>query len=361
MLTSRHHEILKRVVQVHIEDGEPVGSKTVCERSGLGVSSATVRNAMMELEEMGLLTQPHPSAGRVPTDLGLRYYVDSLLELVSVSSEEQERILQACGQGNEELESVLARVSPLLATLTGSACLVRTPDLRHMLLRRVELIKLASRSGQERVLALLISTTGQLRSRVIFLQSALSQEKLNQFSLFLTRQLEGMTLLEVRERLQRELEQSEEEYRLLCSQLLASVSGLSMGGDLIVNGRMNLFQSFAELSRIREMLAVLEEKKGLLAVLDRCLDLQGVRLFIGSEAEWNQRGCVVVAAPFQSGEGSYPGTLGVLGPTRMDYAHVIPLIGFTTQVLSTLFAEGVPTGAAQGMVVNRFDAGEDGE
>jgi heat-inducible transcriptional repressor len=359
MLSTRHHEILKRVVLAHIEGGEPVGSRTVCERSGLGVSPATVRNAMMELEEMGLLTQPHPSAGRVPTDMGFRYYVDSLLELASVTSEEQERILHACGQGNEELEAVLARVTSLLASLTGSACLVRTPDVRHVLLQRVELIKLPSRSGQDRILVLLISDSGQLRSRVISLQCALSQDKLNQFSIFLTRQLEGMTLVEVRNRLQREIEQSEEEYRLLCSRVWESVAGLSMGGDLIVDGRMNLFHSFAELSRIRDMLAVLEEKKGLVALLDRCLDLQGVRLFIGTEAEWNQRGCVVVAAPFQGGEGSYPGTLGVLGPTRMDYGHVIPLIGYTTQVLTALFSDGSVAGASHGVWENRFEAGED--
>ncbi|MBF0185583.1 MAG: heat-inducible transcription repressor HrcA [Magnetococcales bacterium] len=358
MLTRRHHEILRGVIQAHIEDGEPVGSKTVCHRAGLGVSPATVRNAMMELEEMGLLTQPHPSAGRVPTDLGFRYYVDSLLELVSVNRDNQERILQACGPGDEELETVLARVSPLLASMTGSACLVRTPDRRHVVLQRIELIKLASRAGQERVLALLVSDSGQLRSRVIHLQSSLSQEKLNQFSRFLTRQLEGMTLAEVRERLQRELEQSEEEYRLLCGRLLESVASLSMGSELIVNGRMNLFHSFAELSRVQEMLAVLEEKKGLLALLDRCLDLQGVRLFIGSEAEWNQRGCVVVAAPFQGGEGCYPGTLGVLGPTRMDYAHVIPLIGYTSQVLSTLFSDGTVSGSVQSVAENRINAGE---
>ncbi|MBF0463273.1 MAG: heat-inducible transcription repressor HrcA [Magnetococcales bacterium] len=345
MLTKRHHEILRLVVHAHMEGGEPVGSKTITERSQLGVSSATVRNAMVELEEMGLLTQPHASAGRVPTDLGFRFYVDSLLEVAALSREEQARIIRVCEQGSEDLETVLARVSQVLATMTMNACMVRTPDVRHAVLRRVQFIKLTGRSGLDRILALLISDSGQLRSRVFYLESNPSQEKLDRFGLLLSRQLEGMTLSEVREHLQHEVEQSEQEYRMLCGNLLESVTGSFVGGGLIVNGRMNVFRSFMDLAHIQEMLAVLEEKKGLVHLLDKCLDLEGVRLFIGAEAEVSRTGCAVVAAPFKGADGSYPGTLGVLGSTRMDYAHVIPLVGFTTKVLSTLFSDGTVSGS----------------
>ncbi|MEO5350521.1 MAG: heat-inducible transcriptional repressor HrcA [Magnetococcus sp. YQC-3] len=350
MLTKRHHEILKLIVHAHMEGGEPVGSKTICERSRLGVSSATIRNAMVELEEMGLLTQPHTSAGRVPTDLGFRFYVDSLLEISSLGREEQEQIVRVCEQGSEDMETLLTRVSQVLAAMTPNACMVRTPDVRHTLLRRVQFIRLASRSPMERILAVLVSNTGQLRSRVFYLEGRFSQEKLDHFGHLLSRRLEGMTLSEVRDHLQREVEQSEQEYRALCGSLLESVSGLS-GGSLIVNGRMNVFHSFVDISRIREMLAVLEEKKGLVHLLDKCLDLDGVRLFIGAEAELGD-GCAVVAAPFRGADGLHPGTLGVLGPTRMDYAHVIPLVGFTTQLLSTLFSDGtvgdrLPTGPGE--------------
>ncbi|MEO5339618.1 MAG: heat-inducible transcriptional repressor HrcA [Magnetococcus sp. MYC-9] len=344
MLTNRHHEILKLVVHAHMQGGEPVGSRTISERSRLGVSSATIRNAMVELEEMGLLIQPHTSAGRVPTDLGFRFYVDSLLEVTSLGADEQAQIARACGQGSEDLETVLARVSQVLASLTLNACMVRTPDVRQAVLRRVQFIKLAGRSGLDRILALLVSDTGQLRSRVFHLESNPSQEKLDRFSTVLSRRLEGMTLTEVREHLQREVEQSEQEYRALCGSLLDSVSGLSMSGGLIVNGRMNMFRSFIELSRVQEMLAVLEEKKGLVNLLDKCLDMEGVRLFIGAEAELSRSGCAVVAAPFKGADGSCPGTLGVLGPTRMDYAHVIPLVAFTTKLLSSLFSDGTALG-----------------
>lgn len=354
MLTKRHHEILKLVVLAHVEAGEPVGSKTISERSQLGVSAATIRNAMVELEEMGLLTQPYLSAGRVPTDSGFRYYVDSLLEVTTLGSKEQEKILQACEQGHEDLETLLARVSQVLATITLNACMVRTPDVRHALLRRVQFIKLMTHStGMDRILALLISDSGQLRSRMFCLESNPSQEKLDQFGTFLSRQLEGMTLPEVREHLQREVEKSEQEYRTLCGNLLESVAGFSMGGGLIVNGRMNVFRSFMDLSRVREMLAVLEEKKGLVSLLDKCLDMEGVRLFIGAEAELSRGGCAVVAAPFKGVDGSFPGTLGVLGSTRMDYAHIIPLVGFTTKVLSTLFSDGTASGSVRIPLDNR--------
>ncbi|MBF0162556.1 MAG: heat-inducible transcription repressor HrcA [Magnetococcales bacterium] len=344
MLTKRHHEILKLVVQAHMEGGEPIGSKTICERSQLGVSAATIRNAMVELEEMGFLTQPHTSAGRLPTDLGLRFYVDSLLEVTSLGRDEQEQIVRACEQGGEDLETVLAGVSQVLAMLTLNACMVRTPDVRHAVLRRVQFIRLTSRSGLDRILALLISDSGQLRSRVFHLESHLSQEKLDKFGRLLSRRLEGMTLAEVREHLQQEVEQGEREYRAVCGNLLESVSGLSMGGSLIVNGRMNVFHASMDLGRVREMLAVLEEKRGLVHLLDRCLGLEGVQLFIGAEAELSQGGCAVVAAPFRGAHGSCPGTLGVLGPTRMDYAHVISLVGFTTQLLSRLFSDGTVAG-----------------
>lgn len=360
MLTKRHHEILRLVVHAHMEGGEPVGSKTISARSQLGISSATIRNAMGELEEMGLLTQPHTSAGRVPTDLGFRFYVDSLLEVAALGGEEQELIVRACEQGSEDLETVLARVSQVLATLTLNACMVRTPNVRHAVLRRVQFIKLASRSGPDRILALLISDSGQLRSRVFHLESDPSQEKLDRFGSFLSRQLEGMTLTEAREHLQREVEQSEQEYRALCGSLLKSVSGLSMGDGLIVNGRMNVFRSFMDLAHIREMLAVLEEKKGLVNLLDKCLDLDGVQLFIGAEAELSRSGCAVVAAPFKGTNGLHPGTLGVLGPTRMDYAHVIPLVGFTTKVLSTLFSDGTVSGSVHISLGSHSNSAENG-
>lgn len=346
-ITQRHQEILKLVVRAHIEAGEPVGSKTVSERSQLGVSSATIRSAMVDLETLGFLIQPHTSAGRIPTDRGFRFYVDSLLEVASLGNEEKEQIIRACEQGSEDLVDVLARVSQVLASITLNACMVRTPDVRQAALRRIQFIKLVGRPGliklggrpdMERILALLVSDSGQLRSRVFYMENSPSQNRLDRFGQALSRQLEGMTLSDVREHLQREVDQGEREYRVFCGNLLESFSEASMEGGLIVNGRMNVFHAFEDLSRIQEMLTVLEEKKKLVHLLDTCLDREGVRLFIGSESDLGKTGgCTVVAAHFKGASGLFPGTLGVLGPTRLDYAHVIPLVDFTTKVLNTLF------------------------
>ena len=343
MLTQRHQDILKLVVRAHIEGGEPIGSKTVGERSQLGISSATIRAVMAELEDLGFLIQPHTSAGRVPTDRGFRFYVDSLLEMASLGNEEKEQIIRACEQGSEDREEILARVSQVLASMTLNACLVRTPDLRHAVLRRIQFIKLSSRSGLDRILVLLVSDSGQLHNREFYLENSPSQARLDRFGSALSRHLEGMTLPELREHLLGEVEQGERDYRLLCGNLLESFSDTSLGGGLIVNGRMNVFRSFMDLSHIHEMLAVLEEKKKLIHLLDECLDLEGVRLFIGSESNLARTGgCTVVAAHFRGSEGLFPGTLGVLGPTRLDYAHIIPLVDFTAKVLSTLFSAAIP-------------------
>lgn len=359
MLIQRHQEILKLIVRVHIEGGGPVSSKTVSERSQLGVSSATIRHAMAELEEQGFLTQPHTSAGRVPTDVGFRFYVDSLLEVASLGNEEKEQILRACDQGSKDLDDILARVSQVLAAITLNACMVRTPDARQSVLQCIQFIKLIGRPGLDRILALLISDSGQLRSRVFSLENSPSQEKLDYFGSSLSRHLEGMTLSEVREHLQCEVDQGEQEYRLLCGNLLKSFSQTSIGGGLIVNGRMNVFRSFVDLSKIQEMLAILEEKKKLVHLLDKCLDMEGVRLFIGSESDLGKTGgCTVVAAHFKGAEGLFPGTLGVLGPTHLDYAHVIPLVDFTAKVLSTFFSDAVSTGPTQASFGRCSDIGE---
>lgn len=340
MLTQRHRDVLGLVVGTYIEGGEPVSSKTVSERSRLGVSAATIRGAMAELEEQGFLTHPHISAGRVPTDAGFRFYVDSLLEVTSLGREEKEQILRACDQGNRHLDDVLVRVSRVLSTLTLNACMVRAPDACHAILRRIQFIRLAGRSGRDRILALLISDSGQLRSRLFPFQNSPSQEKLDRFGQALGCHLEGMTLSEVRAHLRHEVEQGTAEYRLFCSHLLENFSHFPVDGGLIVNGRMNLFRSFVGLTTIRDLLAILEEKKGLIRLLDQCLGGDGVRLFIGSEAALGHiENCTVVAAPFGKSAGGYPGTLGVLGPTRLDYAHVIPLVDFTTKALNALVAD----------------------
>ena len=341
MLTKRQSDVLKLIVQAHIEGGEPVASKAVHDRSQLGVSPATIRSVMSDLEEMGYLLQPHTSSGRVPTDLGFRLYVDHLLEVASLTRTEKERILHACRAGGEDLHATLSEVSQVLAALTPNASIVRTHGPAHAVLRRVQFIKLATGSSrEERILALLISESGGLLSRVFFPGGHFEQKNLDNFGQYLSNQMQGRDLAGVREHLLREVEQGEAEHRALCRNLLESVSSSSAAGGLIINGRMNVFSSPLDFSRIREILELLEEKRSLVRLLDECLVLEGVQLFIGAESKLGASGgCTMVAANFVDGANAFQGAVGVLGPTRLNYAHVIPLVDFTAKVLSTLLPE----------------------
>ncbi|MEO5334874.1 MAG: heat-inducible transcriptional repressor HrcA, partial [Magnetococcus sp. YQC-5] len=348
MLTPRQSDILKKVVESHIADGEPVGSGTMRQRFQLDLSSASIRNAMAELEEMGFLFRVHHSSGRAPTELGFRFYVDGLLEVCSLSQEEQDRISTACEEGRSDLGRTLAEVGRVLASLSSNACLVRPIGIGRALLRGIRFVRLGdNRSGITRIMALLVAVNGQVDSRVFGIHGLLSQSDMDRYGAALSRMLDGATLHEARDHLQQALAQGEQEYRALCGTLLESLLRDSHSGELIINGRMNFFLSFgtgqaASLELAREALAILEEKRRLIQLLDHCLETEGVRLFIGSESALGAGKCAIVASSFTGPSSTTLGALGVLGPTRLDYAHVIPLVEFTAKVLSALLADTPP-------------------
>lgn len=347
MLTPRQSDILKKVVESHIADGEPVGSGTVRHRFQLDLSSASIRNAMAELEEMGFLFRVHHSSGRAPTELGFRFYVDGLLELSSLSQEEKDRIIMACEAGHTDLDRTFSELGRVLALLSSNACLVRSVGMGRALLRGIRFVKLdESRSGATRIMALLVAVNGQVESRVFVMSGLLSQKDLDRYGTALSRILDGATILEARAYLQQGLERGERDYRLLCGNLLDSLNRESHAGELIINGRMNFFLSFGagyasplDLQRAHEALAILEEKRRLIQLLDHCLENEGVHLFIGSESSLGAGQCAIVAASFTGPASTTLGALGVLGPTRLDYAHVIPLVEFSAKVLSALLAD----------------------
>lgn len=342
-LTSRHNDILKAVVQAHIHSGEPVGSRVLCQARGLEVSPATVRNAMAELEELGYLHQPHASAGRIPTEQGFRHYVDVLVELAPLSAHDQDRIREACAQGGEEMEEVLGAVSRVLASLTQCASLVLPPRVEEALLREVRFLGLPD----GRVLALLLSAGGQVQSRLFQVEQACSEGELADYGRELTRRLEGMTLREVRASLQSELAEARARAQRLRHRLLTSlIAATGQWGGLIVNGRTHLmrFPELAAASRLEEILSALEDKQKLIHVLDRCLAAEGVRLFMGAETTLGQEsGCAVVAARFPGPARQPWGSLGLLGPMRLDYAQVIPLVRFTAGVLGEMLGASAAT------------------
>lgn len=338
MLSSRHEEILKAVIRAHVETGEPVGSRTLSLH--LSLSPASIRNAMAELEALGLLSQPHPSAGRVPTDQGFRAYADRLRELHPVPEEEQARIQEACA-GGEGVEETLAAVGAVLASLAECASLVLPPRLDEAVLERIQFVPLAG----TRILVLLVTTSGQLLNRVIQLPEGLRDRELDGFGQELSRRMAGLTLAQAREILLQELKTGQRDYYMLRRRLLETIfQQVSRAAGLIIDGSANLlgFPELSDAGRLREVLAAMEGKRKLIRLLDRCLEAEGVQLFIGSESPNAMvQGCSVVASPFTGPERRSRGSVGLLGPTRLDYAHLIPLVDYTARVLSGRFADGV--------------------
>ncbi|MBF0143829.1 MAG: heat-inducible transcription repressor HrcA [Magnetococcales bacterium] len=353
MLTQRQKEILRLVVETYIATGEPVASRSVSSVPGLGLSSASVRSVMAELEEMGLLSQPHTSAGRLPTEQSFRLYVGEILEPVPPQLADRERILAACGSTGDGPDAALAVACETLAGLTPYACLVLAPRAEAAVLLRVEFLRLA----QSRVLALLVTDSGRIQSRVFELDQPVEQKELDACGRELSSRLGGLTLKRLREVLEEEVTRDERAWRRLHWRLLQDMVAVNgLGGQLIVNGKTTLLgaaeapaASRKEIARTYKLLRILEEKKLLIRLLDKCLEKDGVHLFIGAEslgiADDLAAGFAVVASQFNAGpERESPGTLAILGPTRLDYAQVVPLVDFTAKALSaSRGAPGRPT------------------
>jgi len=316
---------------------------------GLDFSPATIRADMTQLENMGYLIRDHASSGRRPTQQGLRFFVDGLLEVAKLSDHDKDRIVAACTRG-DDLEQTLSEVCRVLAAMTPNACIVRIPRMSEVAIHRVQFIELSGEHGAEvRILALLVSESGHLKSRVIRLKTPLRQKELDGFGDYLSREMRGKTLAEVKLWLHKELERCEKMFHDLCRNLLSSPVLSASSDALIVNGRMNLLGtqrhgslSGKEIARMRDLLSALEENRKLIHLLDECDQLDGVRLFIGSESGIvRDHSCSVVAAPFAGPKDLMPGTVGILGSVRLDYAHVIPLVDFTAKALGTLLSERI--------------------
>ena len=341
-LDERAQRVLRAVVHDHIELGEPVGSRAVTVREpGLDVSSATIRAVMADLETLGLLEKPHTSAGRIPTSLGYRYYVDALLRLQAPTEEEKELIERRTHSAAGGIDSVLAETTRLLHGLTRQASVIAAPRPHADRLQRIEFIPL--REG--RVLAVLVTRAGAVQNRLLMTppgETPLSPAQLERAQAWLNELLGDLTLDEARLRLGAELEQdralveqTRSETRGRALRLGAQSVALVEAPDLHIEGHSALLAdpSLAQdVARLRALLLALEEKGRVIAVLDRALTARELTIFIGAESGLGGADLTVIAAPYHFGEGLL-GTLGVIGPTRMDYARVIPLVELTARSL----------------------------
>ena len=336
-LSERSREILKTIIHAYINDAEPVGSRTVAKKAGLGLSPATIRNAMADLEDIGLLFQPHLSAGRFPTETGLRYYVDFLLEKEDLSWGDQLAIEKGLMFRSADLVATLKRAVQLLASFSGHAAVVSAPRLTCDCLIHLEFLRI--RPGL--ILVISVSDTGMVQNRLVQIDYDIQEEKLEQISQYLSNKLVHMCLEELRSVIIEELKEEKRVFDVFLEDLLDQMKGPTEQGEVFIEGRLNLLDKpeFSNVSRIRAILQTFEEKKALLVLLDRCLDSSGVQIYIGSEGLGNEvPGCGMVLAPY-AGSGSPLGGLGVVGPIRMNYARVVSLVEYTAKVLGEKFKE----------------------
>jgi heat-inducible transcriptional repressor len=335
-LDERARDIFRRIVESYLETGEPVGSRTLS-KGGLSLSPASIRNTMQDLTQLGLLGAPHVSAGRLPTHAGLRLFVDGLLEVGDVGREERQTIESRLHAHGRNYEDALNEASAILSGLAGGAGVVVTP-IRDAGVKHVEFVSL----GVERTLAIMVFADGTVENRLIRLPAGVTPSALIEASNFLNARLRGRTLAEAKTDLRSDLDKARAELDVTAARLVEGGLAAWGGGEaedraLIVRGRANLLEEAGaaeDLERVRSLFEDLEQKEQLIQLLDGVREGQGVRIFIGAETRlFSLSGSAVIAAPYMTGSQRVLGAIGVIGPARLNYARIIPLVDYTARVL----------------------------
>jgi heat-inducible transcriptional repressor len=347
-LNHRARKILSAVVHEYLATGDAVGSRTVTRRYGIDLSPATVRNVMSDLEEAGLLKQPHTSAGRVPTDQGLRFFVDSLLKVRSLSDKERADLSQRYQIPTDDVEAALREAAHVLADLSTHTAVLVTPRPETDVLEHVEFMRL--REGQ--LLAVLVAKSGQVANKIVATPEPIGSDELEHIHNYLNEILAGLTLDEVRARVQKELADERTQYQALEKKALElSQKALpDAAADVIVSGQARLLENVAagdpaQLEKMKALFRRLEEKRLVADLLERTQLAEGIRVFIGAESNIQELSdFTIVATSYgtpgeDGGEGRALGTIGVIGPTRMNYSKVITLVDFTAQLVSGVIAK----------------------
>jgi heat-inducible transcriptional repressor len=340
-LNERAREILRYVVDAYVETGEPVGSRTISRRLGMALSPATIRNVMADLEEAGLLYAPHTSAGRLPTERGLTLFVSGLLELGGLSKEDQAQIEGKCAAAGRSFGDVLEEATTMLSGLSHCAGLVVSPKSERAL-KHLEFVHL----GPGRALVVMVTEDGLVENRIIDVPLGLPPSSLIEATNYLSARLVGRTLEDARAAVLQELEAHRAELDELTTRVveagLATWAGGQQGRALIIRGQANLLDeitALSDLERIRALFAVLETKEAMVRLLEAAGQAQGVQIFIGAENElFGLAGCSMIIAPYRNSRERILGAVGVIGPTRMNYARIIPMVDYTAQVIGRILA-----------------------
>ena len=336
-LNERSQNILEAIIEDYISSAEPVGSRAITRRHDFNLSPASVRNVMADLEDMGFLCSPHTSAGRIPTEKGFQYYIDTLLQVRDLSPTEKQALRKNYRFRGMKMEDIMQEVGRVLSGLSKYTGLVMAPKFSSTVFRQIEFIRLS----KGRMLVIYVSESGLVQNKVIEVDEDLTQHQLEQISNYLNRELTGLSIQEVRSKLKRELQQE----RILYDQLKKQALSLSCAAlqeevenQIYVSGTSLMLEQpeFSTPQQMKRLIQTLESKKLLIELLDRSQSAQGVQIFIGSESTHiDLDGCSLITSKFSSNKGAI-GSLGVIGPMRMDYSQVIPIVDFTAQLVSRI-------------------------
>jgi heat-inducible transcriptional repressor len=337
MLDKRAQVLLKTLIERYIAEGEPIGSRTLSRYSGLDLSPATIRNVMSDLEEMGFISSPHTSAGRVPTPAGFRFFVDSLLVVKQLEAEKLREM-----EGNllpDNPQRVIHNASNLLSQLTQFAGVVMTPRRRAVTFRHIEFLRLS----EKRVLLIVVTPEGDVQNRILVTDREYSAAELIEAANYINHNYSGQSFEDVRHRLMGEVKDVRADMMRLMNTALEAGNALAEGGEqYVISGERNLFairDLSQDVSRLKQLVELLERKTSLLQILDLSLRGQGVQIFIGGESGVGAPDDVsVVTSPYKV-DGEVVGTVGVIGPTRMAYDRVVPIVDVTAKLISSALSQ----------------------
>lgn len=342
-MNDRSREVFRRVVEGYLASGDPVGSRTLTRSMSEKISAATIRNVMQDLEFLGLLGSPHISSGRIPTQLGLRLFVDGILEIGAVADEDRERIDASLGTNEPDLAHLLDKVGAALSGITQGASLVLTPK-HEAPIRHIEFVSL----GPDRALVVLVFADGHVENRVFTPPPGQTPSSMREAANFLNALAEGRTLTDLRQTVAADITARRREIDSLAHAMVEQ--GLALwenagepGERLIVRGRANLLDGAGEtgdVDRIRTLFDDLERKRDIAEFLDLTEQGDGVRIFIGSENKlFSLSGSALVVSPYMNADRRIVGAIGVIGPTRLNYGRVVPIVNYTAQLVGRILSE----------------------
>ena len=334
-MEERNKQILTSVINEYVLTAEPVGSRKLAKKYNINLSSATIRNVMSDLEDLGLLHQPHTSAGRIPTEKALRFYVNSILKVKDLKLREKDRIRKRYQFSELEASAIIKQTSEVLSVLSHQMSIISAPKIIGTVLKHIEFIKI----NTNRILVIFVSQSGFVQNRIVEDKEDISQDELDKYTNYLGDILVGISLEEVREKLDEEMQKEKITYDQLLSkalQLSKRALGEELEPELYMGGKINLLESpeFSEVGRMKTLLQALEEKNLLLTLLDKTMDAEGVQIFIGSEVQLSDMQTLsIITSPYRQGK-NVVGALGIIGPTRMDYLNLIPIVEYSAQLVT---------------------------